>query len=86
MIPLKRVVVLLILVQVLSVIYLWTITPVGTVGAGRFAIFLAVDLLSFTTVGYVFTHERWSEAVGRFWILAASAGLVVLLIASLFFP
>lgn len=82
----KPIVALLLVLQVVSIVFLWVIAPVRALGAGRFAIFLAVDLLSFAMVGYVYTHEKWAEGVNRVWILAGSIGLVILLISSLFFP
>jgi len=86
MIPTKHVVTLLLALQMVSAAYLWVVTSFGTLTAGRFAVFLAVDLLSFALVAYVYTHERWGETVDRVWILTGSAGLIILLLASLYFP
>ena len=86
MTPTKQVVALLLALQIISTAYLWMVTLFGTLSAGRFAVFLAVDLLSFAFVGYVYTHEKWGEMVNRIWILAGSVGLIILLLSSLYFP
>ncbi len=86
MIPTKQIIILLLLLQAVSCIFLWTLNGVGLVTEGRFGIFLAVSLLSFALVSYVYTHARWSEQVSRAWILAGSIGLVILLLSSLYYP
>ena len=83
--PAKQIVALLLVLQIVSVAYLWVATLVGALSAGRFAIFLAIDLLSFALVGYVYTHEKWGETISRVWILVGSTGLILLLICSLYF-
>jgi ABC-type transport system involved in cytochrome c biogenesis permease subunit len=77
---------LLLLLQAVATIFLWTLESVSAVSEGKLALFLAVDLLSFAIVAYVYTHEKWSEAIKRSWVLLGSIGLAVLLIASLCFP
>ena len=86
MIPTKQIVILLLLLQAVSVVFLWTLNGVGMVSEGRFAIFFAVSLLSFAMIAYIYTHARWSAPVSRVWILAGSVGLVVLLLSSLYYP
>ena len=83
--PTNQIVALLLVVQAVAAIYMWGITSFWTLSAGGFAIFLAIDLLSFALIAYVYTHEKWGEAVNRAWIVAGSAGLVILLLASLYF-
>jgi hypothetical protein len=85
MIPTRQIVILLLLLQAVSCIFLWTLNGVGMVSEARFAIFLAVSLLSFAMVSYVYTHARWSSPVSRAWILAGSLGLVILLLSSLYY-
>jgi hypothetical protein len=86
MIPNKPIVVLLLVLQIVSVVYVWGTSYAGTPSAGRFALFVAIDLLSFSLVAYVYTRERWGEAVIRAWILLGSCGLILLLLYSLFAP
>jgi len=83
--PTNQIVALLLVVQAVAATYMWMVTLSGTLSAEGFAIFLAIDLLSFALIAYVYTHEKWGEAVNRAWIVAGSAGLVILLLASLYF-
>jgi succinate-acetate transporter protein len=82
--PIKQVIALLLALQILFTLYMWAVTLVGTMSEGRFAVFLAIDLLSFAVVAYVYTHQKWEEAVNRVWILAGSIGLIILLVSSLY--
>ena len=86
MIPHKPIVTLLLILQVVSIAYLWTSNPVGGSASGLFAVFLAVDLLSFSLVCYLYTHVKWGEAIRRVWLLVGALGLVILLLAGLFLP
>ena len=85
MIPTRIVVTLLILLQIVSMGYLWTVNGIGTLSEARFAVFLAVNLLSFSIVAYIYTHEKWGEAVAGGWILVSALGLALLLLSSLYF-
>jgi hypothetical protein len=85
MIPTRRIVALLLVLQLVSTGYLWTVNGIGTASEARFAVFLAVDLLSFSTVTYVYTHDKWEETMSRGWILLAALGLAFLLLFSLYF-
>jgi succinate-acetate transporter protein len=82
--PTKQVVALLLIVQAVATLYMWIVTLVGNLSAGGFAIFLAIDLLSFALIAYVYTDEKWGEAVNRVWIIVGSAGLIILLLSSLY--
>jgi hypothetical protein len=86
MIPIRRVVTLFLVLQLVSTGYLWTVNALGTVSEARFAIFLAVNLLSFSIVAYIYTHDKWGEAIARGWVLVGAVGLVLLLLSSLYFP
>ena len=84
--PTDKIVLLLLLLQAVSTFFLWTLDAVGAVSEGKFAVFLAVNLLSFAMITYVYTHEKWNEAISRGWILAGSIGLMILLFVGLYFP
>ena len=86
MIPTRRVVALLLTLQVIATGYLWTGTAFGAVSDARFAVFLGINLLSFALVAYVYTHEKWEGGVSRVWIVVGSLGLVLLLLSNFFFP
>jgi len=83
--PTNQIVALLLVVQAVAVVYMWTVTIFGTLSAGGFAIFLAIDLLSFTLIAYAYTHMKWGEPINRAWIVVGSAGLIILLLSSLCF-
>jgi len=83
--PTKQIVALLLVVQAVATVYMWVVTLLETLSTCQFAIFLAIDLLSFALVAYVYTHEKWGEVVNRGWIVVGSAGLVILLLSSLYF-
>jgi len=83
--PTNQIVGLLLVVQAVAAIYMWVVTLFATLSAGGFAIFLAIDLLSFALVAYVYTHEKWGEPLNRAWIVLGSAGLIILLLSSLYF-
>ncbi len=85
MIPIRRVVALLLALQVVSTGYLWIGNIFGSLSEGTFAVFLAANLLSFSIVTYVYTHDKWGESITRGWMLAGSLGLIILLLSSLYF-
>ncbi|HUK50850.1 MAG TPA: hypothetical protein VLV18_07420 [Terriglobales bacterium] len=82
----EKTVLLLLLLQIVSTLFLWSLQAVSAGSEGKFAVFLAVDLSSFAMISYVYTHEKWSLNVSRSWVLAGSLGLLILLLASLYFP
>ena len=84
--PDKRIVALLLVVQAIATVFLWTLGAADVVSEGRFAVFLAVDLLAFAMIAYIYTRRKWAELLSRSWLLVGSLGLVVLLLSSLFFP
>jgi hypothetical protein len=85
MIPARIVVTLLLVLQIVSTGYLWTVNGIGTLSEARFAVFLAVNLLSFSIVAYIYTHDKWGEAIARGWILVGALELALLLLSSLYF-
>jgi len=85
MIPTRRVVALLLVLQFVSTGYLWTVNAIGTLSETKFAVFLAINLLSFSIVAYVYTHDKWGEAIAREWVLVGALGLVLLLLSSFYF-
>jgi hypothetical protein len=85
MIPTRIVVALFLVLQFVSTAYLWTVNAIGTVSEARFAVFLAVNLLSFSIVAYIYTHDKWGEDIARGWVLVGALGLVLLLLSSLYF-
>ena len=76
---------LLLMLQAVSALYMWTITILGTLSAEGYAIFLAIDLLSFAMVADIYTHEKWEGAINPAWIIIGAIGLIILLVSSLYF-
>ena len=82
----KLIISLLISLQCISMIFLWTLDATNVVSEVKFAVFLAVDLLSFAMVAYADRRLRGRQLLSRLWILLGSLGLVVLLFSGLLFP
>ena len=77
---------LVFLLQAIATVFLLTLNALSSVSEGKFAVFLAVDLLSFAMISYVYRMQRWSRLPSRAWLLAASIGLALLIFSSLLFP
>jgi hypothetical protein len=80
----KLLVNLLISLQGISMIFLWTLDAADIVSEGKFAVFLAVNLLSFAMVAYAYRKLKVGQLISRIWMLLGSLGLVVLLFSGLF--
>jgi hypothetical protein len=80
----KLLVNLLICLQCISMIFLWTLDATNIVSEGKFAVFLAVNLLSFAMVAYAYRKLKVGQLISRIWMLLGSLGLVVLLFSGLF--
>ncbi len=79
------VVTVLVILQLVSTNYLWGLDAASSVSQARFAIFIAIDLLSFAMIAYIFRKTEWGEGTYRIWLLLGSFGLVLLLVSSLMF-
>jgi hypothetical protein len=77
---------LLFLVQAAATVFLFTLDALSTVSEGKFAVFLAVDLLSFAMISHIYRTQRWSKPPNRLWLLMGSIGLAVLVLSGLLFP
>jgi len=76
---------ILVILQLVSTNYLWSLDAASSVSQARFAIFLAIDLLSFAMIAYIYRKIEWRERTYRIWLLLGSFGLVLLLVSSLIF-
>ncbi len=79
-----RIIPLLLLLQVTSVSFLWSLNPSGPGDQTEFAISLAVILVSMAMVSYVFRLEKWGRSADRVTLLAGCLVLLVLLLSGLF--
>jgi hypothetical protein len=82
----RTIISLLLCIQVISTLFLWTLDATDIVSEAKFAIFLAIDLLCFALVAYIYRKSKWEQVISRVWILVGSFGLVVLLFAGLLLP
>jgi hypothetical protein len=82
----EQIVSLLFLLQAIATVFLWTLDALSTVSEGKFAVFLAVDLLSFAMISHIYRTQRWKRLPNRTWLLAGSIGLVILILSGLIFP
>ena len=79
----KRIVILLLALQVAATVFLWTLNALNQASNGTYALFIAVDLISFAMISYVYRAEKWSEPLGKTWLIVGSGLVVLLLLASL---
>jgi surface polysaccharide O-acyltransferase-like enzyme len=78
-----RIIALLLMFGVLSVIFLWTLNPLGSQSQTIFAIYLSIDLVVFAMVSYVFRVSKWGEDVRRLSLVAGCVALLILLYVGL---
>ena len=77
---------LLICLQLIATILLWSLNAADVVSEVKFAVFLAINLLCFAMVAYSYRKLKGGLWVSRAWILLGSIGLIVLLFSGLLFP
>jgi hypothetical protein len=81
----EQIISLLLLLQAIMTVFLWTLNAVSSVSEGRFAVFLAVDLLAFAMISHTYLAQRWSRLPNRPWLLTGAIGLTILMISGLLF-
>ena len=79
-----RVVALLILLEIVSVVSLWTLNPLSTADEKTFALLLGVDLVAFAMISYTYRAFKTGESAARAPIIAGCCFAVLLLFAGLF--
>jgi hypothetical protein len=78
-----RIVVSFLLLQALAMSFLWTINGFSLSGERGFALFLAVDLVSFAIVSYIYRTERGGEETNRAWIFVGASAVLILMFVSI---
>lgn len=78
-----RIVALLILLELLTVYFLWILNPIGGSVESSFAVYLAIDLVAFFMISYLVRSIMEHDRFGRIPIIAGASFIVVLLIAGL---
>jgi hypothetical protein len=76
-----RVVALLVLLELVSVYFLWSLNPVGRASSAMFALFLATVLVAFSMTSYVYRTAKMGDGVSRGLLLSGCCLLLVLLFA-----
>lgn len=74
-----RITALLIIVALAAVATLWSLSPTGSSGETPFAVFLAVDLLSFAMLSYIYRGSKSGEGVNRLPLIVGCAFISALL-------
>jgi len=74
---------LLILLGLVSVVCLWTLSPVQSQAQTAFALLLSVDLVVFAMASYVYRVSKWKEGVSRLPLLGGCVILLILLFIGL---
>jgi len=78
-----KIVGLLILVELVSAYFLWTLNPVNQAGEAVFAILLAIDLVSFAMMSYIYRTNKSGEQLNRGVLILACCLILVFVYASL---
>ncbi|MDA4133514.1 MAG: hypothetical protein OK454_10390, partial [Thaumarchaeota archaeon] len=76
-----NVIALLIIVAFASVFALWTLDTTNSAAQSDFAVYLAIDLVSFAMISYVYRESKSGDAIREVPLLAGCALLVVLVAA-----
>ncbi|HZW56600.1 MAG TPA: hypothetical protein VFF30_09950 [Nitrososphaerales archaeon] len=79
----NRMISLLLVLQVFSTGFLWTLDALNQVSEGIFALFVAVDLLAFAMVSYIYRAEKLRASPSRAWVLVGCIILIAIVFASL---
>ncbi len=80
----SSIVAILVIFQIASVVFLWTINTVGLAAEQLFALFLGADILSFAMVSYLYRSLKGGEAPRVEWLMAGAIMLVALIFAGAF--
>lgn len=75
------IVALLIVVALAAVAVLWTLNPTSSFSQSIFAVYLAVDLVSFAMISYVYRESKSGDRIGRVPVLAGCAFILALVFA-----
>ena len=75
-----RIVALLLLLELLSVYFLWELNPIGPGAEDAFAVYLAADLVSFAMISYIYRGLKTDDRFGRAPLIAGCCFVVILLL------
>jgi hypothetical protein len=78
-----KIVALLLLLEAVSVWFLWTYDTVGSAGETAFALFLAADLVSFAMISYTYRELKEKNRFGRLPLIAGCVFISALFLIAL---
>jgi hypothetical protein len=84
MTPVRRIMILLLVLQAVATIFLWTLDDLNEISEDTFALFLAIDLMSFAIISYIYRKEKEMVMPNRAWILVGCVLNLILLFSSFF--
>jgi RsiW-degrading membrane proteinase PrsW (M82 family) len=76
-------VIFLLALQVASFVVLWVISPLTQSATDTFSLYLAMDLVAFVILSYVYRSLRMSREPSRAWLALGYLTVVVLLVSNL---
>jgi hypothetical protein len=79
----KRIAASFLLLQFITMFFLWTLSVFNATTERLFALFLSIDLISFAVISYLYRTAKMGDNVNRLWIILGSGIIVILLFASL---
>ena len=78
-----RIVGLLVLVEAVSVYFLWALNPVGKPEQGIFAILLAIDLVALAMISYIYRTYKHGEQFNRALLIGGCCLILIFVYVSL---
>ncbi|MDG6915122.1 MAG: hypothetical protein JRM86_02895 [Nitrososphaerota archaeon] len=76
-----RIVALLVVVAAAAVAAIWTLDTKSSASQSVFAVYLAIDLVSFAMISYVYRETKGGDEISRLPLLAGCVLLVILVAA-----
>lgn len=78
-----RIVGAFLLIEAACVYFLWALNPISKIGEGIYAILLAIDLVSFAVISYVYRSYKNGNRLNK-WLLIVACLMIIVLIFSVF--
>lgn len=78
-----RIVGLLLLVEAVSVYFLWALNPIGKSEQAVFAILLAIDLVSLAMISYIYRSYKHGEQFNRGLLIGGCCLIMIFVYVSL---
>ena len=78
-----RLVVFLVVVEAVSAIYLWTLNVVDNANGQLYAFYLAVVLITFAMISYIYRSDRLGRVADRKYLSIGCVIVILLLVFSL---